>query len=327
MAPATTIAAIAVRIVELAVPKPFEERSNLIGSIHDRLVREVGSAGGSLRRNSGENLMATFGASIPTGRNASRALLCSGAMVQAVDEFNAIELNGNGSSIMVTIGVHCGSVPLGNIGGECRLDVAALTNSTVSGNDGDYAPGGIRNAGILTLTNSTVSGNHNRYDGGSADGIQSDSIGQTQATNSIIAANVTTKYGIENCSGPFVSNGHNLSDDTTCFPAAGADLVVADAMLAPLADNGGPTDTHDLLPGSPAIDAGDDIACPATDQRGEARPIDGDGDGMAHCDIGAVEFVPEPHHPATLIAGAALLALLYRRRTRDLEGTVCSGQV
>ena len=126
MAPATTIAAIAVRIVELAVPKPFEERSNLIGSIHDRLVREVGSAGGSLRRNSGENLMATFGASIPTGRNASRALLCSGAMVQAVDEFNAIELNGNGSSIMVTIGVHCGSVPLGNIGGECRLDVAVV---------------------------------------------------------------------------------------------------------------------------------------------------------------------------------------------------------
>ena len=208
--------------------------------------------------------------------------------------------------------------------------IMTLTNSTVSGNDGDYAPGGIRNAGILTLTNSTVSGNHNRFDGGSADGIQSDShgqIAQTQATNSIIAANGTTKYGIENCSGPFVSNGHNLSDDTTCFPAAGADLVVADAMLAPLADNGGPTDTHDLLPGSPAIDAGDDIACPATDQRGEARPIDGDGDGMAHCDIGAVEFLPEPHHPATLIAGAALLALLYRRRTRDLEGTVCSGQV
>ena len=201
--------------------------------------------------------------------------------------------------------------------------IMTLTNSTVSGNDGDYAPGGIRNAGILTLTNSTVSGNHNRRDGGSADGIQSDSqqlgqIGQTQATNSIIAANGTTNYGIENCSGPFVSNGHNLSDDTTCFPAAGADLVVAAAMLAPLADNGGPTDTHDLLPGSPAIDAGDDIACPATDQRGEARPIDGDGDGMAHCDIGSVEFLPEPRGSVMLVAGTTLLALLYRRRTRGL---------
>jgi hypothetical protein len=195
--------------------------------------------------------------------------------------------------------------------------IMTLTNSTVSGNDGDFAPGGIRNAGILTLTNSTVSGNHNRYDGGSADGIQSDSlgqIGQTQATNSIIAANGTTKYGIENCSGPFVSNGHNLSDDTTCFPAAGADLVVADAMLAPLADNGGPTDTHDLLPGSPAIDAGSP-GCPPpdADQRGVARPQGAD------CDIGAVEFVPEPEGWLMLVAGAAFLGLLYRRRARRLR--------
>jgi len=56
-----------------------------------------------------------------------------------------------------------------------------------------------------------------------------------------------------------------------------------------LQDNGGPTETHALLPGSPAIDAGDNTACPATDQRGWARPADGDGDGTAVCDIGAVE--------------------------------------
>jgi len=130
MAQATTIAVIAVRIAEfvgfaeLAATKPFEERFNLIGSIHDRLAREVDSAGGSLGRNSGESLMATFGATTPTGGDAWRALRCSCAMVQAADEFNAIELNGNGSSIRVTIGVHYGSVPLGNIGCERRLDVA-----------------------------------------------------------------------------------------------------------------------------------------------------------------------------------------------------------
>ena len=68
-------------------------------------------------------------------------------------------------------------------------------------------------------------------------------------------------------------------------------------MLGPLADNGGPTETHDLLPGSPAIDAGSP-GCPPpdTDQRGVARP-----QGVA-CDIGAVE-VPEPSRWLLLAAG------------------------
>ena len=55
-------------------------------------------------------------------------------------------------------------------------------------------------------------------------------------------------------------------------------------MLGPLADNGGPTLTHALLAGSPAIDAADTAVCPATDQRGVARD--------AACDVGAFEFVP-----------------------------------
>ena len=55
------------------------------------------------------------------------------------------------------------------------------------------------------------------------------------------------------------------------------------ALTGPLAENGGPTLTHALLAGSPAINAGDDSACPATDQRGVARPQG------PHCDIGSVE--------------------------------------
>ena len=208
-------------------------------------------------------------------------------------------------------------------GGGIRNDnIMTLTNSTVSGNYARYGGGGIFNAGTLALMNTSVSGNEAPFSG--SDGIFNTPTGYMESINSIIAAN-----GIENCgcgfgSPPppcdllFVSSGHNLSDDTTCFAAAGTDLVVADAMLGPLADNGGPTETHDLLPGSPAIDVGDDIACPATDQRGEARPIDGDGDGMAHCDIGSVEFLPEPRGSVMLVAGTTLLALLYRRRTRGL---------
>jgi len=59
-------------------------------------------------------------------------------------------------------------------------------------------------------------------------------------------------------------------------------------ILAPLADNGGPTDTHALIKGSPGVDAAPvDSDCPATDQRGIARPQGGG------CDIGAFELEPK----------------------------------
>jgi hypothetical protein len=66
----------------------------------------------------------------------------------------------------------------------------------------------------------------------------------------------------------------------------------ADPLLESLWFNGGFTMTHALGEGSPAIDAGDPLSFPDTDQRGFPRPIDGDGDDDAVCDMGAYEYVP-----------------------------------
>lgn len=113
-----------------------------------------------------------------------------------------------------------------------------------------------------------------------------------------------------NCAGqPVVSEGHNVADDASCALGAAGDLANVDPMLAALADHGGPTPTHALQGGSPAIDSGAAV-CPGLptdlvlDQRGFARPADGDGNGSASCDRGAFE-VPEPQGAAA----AALFAL------------------
>jgi hypothetical protein len=87
-----------------------------------------------------------------------------------------------------------------------------------------------------------------------------------------------------NCSGASTDAGHNLSSDASCSFTNVGSLNSTDAKLAQLADNGGPTLTARLLPGSPAIDAGDNFEAPPTDQRGAPRPA-----GSAS-DIGAYEY-------------------------------------
>jgi parallel beta-helix repeat protein len=163
----------------------------------------------------------------------------------------------------------------------------AITNCTISGNTATASGGGIFNddVGTITLANSTISSNTATTSGG---GIFNN--GGTATLKNTIVANSTTGG---DCAGTaLASNGNNLDSDGTCGLAAAGDLPNTDPQLGPLADNGGPTQTHALLTGSPAIDAGNDAACPVTDRRGVARPIDGDEDGTATCDMGAYEFEP-----------------------------------
>lgn len=159
-----------------------------------------------------------------------------------------------------------------------------LINSTISGNtaqgymSGNGSGGGILNHSVLTLINSTVSGNI----GGVGGGISSS--GTLNYRNTILANN---SGGDCSVSGSIGTSSYNLVEDGSCSNGAVNNLS-GDPKLGPLADNGGIVLTHALLAGSPAIDAGDDTFCPATDQRGEARPQN------SACDIGSYEAGPQP---------------------------------
>jgi hypothetical protein len=101
------------------------------------------------------------------------------------------------------------------------------------------------------------------------------------------------------------------SPGSTCFfPDPTDTMNVPELLLGPLAMNGGPTETHALLQGSPAIDAGVAAGCPSQDQRGIARPADGDLDGVARCDSGAFEL-GLPLEAIPTLGGPALAALTF----------------
>ena len=101
-------------------------------------------------------------------------------------------------------------------------------------------------------------------------------------------------------SGDVGGDAYNLIGDATGgtgTAGTGSDIVTSMPGLGPLANNGGRTQTHALLGGSPAIDAVPVTSCTlTTDQRGQSRPVDGDLDTTAACDIGAYEFGPTHIH-------------------------------
>jgi hypothetical protein len=178
----------------------------------------------------------------------------------------------------------------GGIYGE-DLDDLSIVNSTISGNSAccGGAGGGIYNYNSsLRITNSTITGNS----AGSGGGIYNDQ-GQFEISNTILNAGASGE-NIFNSGGTVTSHGYNLSsDDGGGYLTGPADQINTDPTLSPLQDNGGPTFTHALLPGSPAIDKGNSGGVPI-DQRHFYRPIDlpgipnaSGGDGS---DIGAFEF-------------------------------------
>jgi len=174
----------------------------------------------------------------------------------------------------------------------------AIVNSTISGNRADANFGGgihlIPSASSLSLTNVTITDNEAESYGGGL-GVGGTSGVAYTLVNTIISGNrARGGAGHADCSGPITSAGYNLIGNTTGCVIGGdltGTILGSDARLEPLADNGGPTETHALRPSSPAVDAGNDLAAPAIDQRGTARPTDGNRDRVPVSDIGAYELV------------------------------------
>jgi hypothetical protein len=203
----------------------------------------------------------------------------------------------DGTLTLVNSTVSGNSTSDGSGGGIYNGSMLTLVNSTVSGNLA-FRGGGISNSGTVTLTNSTIVGNSTTY--GSGGGIYN--AGAFAVKSTLFANNTPSGpnfYG--NCDfagGTVTSLGYNVSDDDTCasvYTVTGDENnVTPGAGLDPkgLQNNGGPTQTIALLPGSPAVDHIPVADCTdshdkriTTDQRDVKRP-----QGPA-CDTGAFELV------------------------------------
>jgi hypothetical protein len=197
-----------------------------------------------------------------------------------------------------------------NEGGVLWIRKGRIANTSFSSNQGNVIYADLSSEELIIM-NSTISGNLPYFDLSVAGIWMTGSGGKLTLMNVTIAENQIPAYmqvnptpvsitntlfanNAPNCtafSGPldfssFISGSNNIATDDTCGSSF---VVVPDALIGPLANNGSGTLTHALLPGSPAIDNGREWKGLNTDQRGLPRMQDGNGDGIAANDIGAFE--------------------------------------
>jgi hypothetical protein len=228
------------------------------------------------------------------------------------------------NSTIANNGVNVLTNGITSFGGAIRTfrGVVDITNSTISGNSAANAGGGIfNNQGTLSITHGTVADNG----AGAGGGIANQGSFEVPAVATLVNTIVAGNYASSSANGPDIRNvltyveltaSHSLigTADGHDLTAAGDNYVGVDAQFVLdgfgkplLADNGGTTQTHMLLPGSPAIDQADGTVCAAApvnglDQRGVARPQG------AGCDMGAVEVQGAVAPPPTTVSDVTINA-------------------
>ncbi|MBS0570029.1 MAG: right-handed parallel beta-helix repeat-containing protein [Proteobacteria bacterium] len=170
-----------------------------------------------------------------------------------------------------------------------------ILNNTFRSNRGVASSGGVGfvNCCYAKMNNNTFSANRSGVDGfaNQYGGAFTINVGTLELANNIINNTSTDSPGCAYSFGQ-VTSSHNLYSDAVC-PLPNADA--SSWVTGPMSWLGAPTMLGQYVPvmppayGSPAIDGGDDAKCPLYDARGIVRPLDGNGDGISHCDVGALE--------------------------------------
>jgi hypothetical protein len=225
--------------------------------ITDSSIRDNAAAyGGGLYNNSYQNTsVATITDSTIRGNS---ALQDGGGLANNV-----------GATLTVTGSTITGNTSSGSGGGlHNYAGTVTVAASTVTGNTASGSGGGLaNNSGTMTITDSTIAGNlvmNSGYGGGLYNN-------QMLTTRNLIIAGNTAANGPD-VSGNLGSRGHNLIGNPSGTTGwVDTDLLDVDPRLGALQDNGGPTQTMELLPGSPALNAGDPAELGVPDQRGVVR--------------------------------------------------------
>ncbi|MGH2668516.1 MAG: choice-of-anchor Q domain-containing protein, partial [bacterium] len=279
-----------------------------IGSNGDLTLHETTITGG--RTNGGE--FATPGGGI---LNDGTLTLIDSTVSHNSNDQDGGGLRNTGSVTIANSTISGNSVGVyGSGGGVSNSGTLTLANSTVSGNSAvssNGSGGGVHNTGTMVVTNSTISANSAVARGG---GLYNGQYGNVTLLQTSVSGNSASSQGREIFnrtifpSGTVIANAFNLFGQyglsgLTGFTAGAIDTVPSvglSSILDPtLTDNGGVTKTHALVSASPAIDAVPAASCATTgDQRGVARPQDGDGGTNADCDIGAFELQAPPPPPS-----------------------------
>ncbi|MFK7956636.1 MAG: choice-of-anchor Q domain-containing protein [Lysobacterales bacterium] len=267
-------------------------------TISDTLVTEnvaAGGGGGGIRHSAGYNLTITNSQlTLNESSESGAGIHAAGPVVLRDSSLSGNVSEGNGGGVFAQSGLSVTRSTINdniaNNGGAffaTNSSTALLSNATVSSNvsssdDNPFFPAAIYTAGALVIRNSSLVQNGPNGLSGPV-GANSWNLFNTVIVDSEMADCVDA--------GTYLSqNINNFIADGSCSADA-ENLMIGDPMLGPLSNNGGPTNTHAPLSGSPLVDVGDIDECADEDQTGMPRPIDGNSDEDSDCDIGSVEFV------------------------------------